>query len=184
MGRISNPDAKAEFLEGAVEYLLRGGLQDLSLRPLAEALGTNARMLLYYFGSKENLIVEALTAAQARQQAFLQAQPQSSADPVAGLRRFWNWFSSPELAPYARLLYEIEVLGLKGNAEYQNFAKAAIHGWISFVQQGLGAAPAQASLIVSVFSGLLIDRLITGETERVNAVFEAFVKALERGEAI
>ena len=99
MGRTPNPDAKAELLEGIVEYLLRGGLQDLSLRPLAEALGTNARMLLYYFGSKENLVVEALTAAQARQQAVLQNQPPSSGDPTEGLRRFWGWFTSPELAP-------------------------------------------------------------------------------------
>ncbi|MER3484107.1 MAG: TetR/AcrR family transcriptional regulator, partial [Meiothermus sp.] len=133
MGRTPNPDAKAELLEGIVEYLLRGGLQDLSLRPLAEALGTNARMLLYYFGSKENLVVEALTAAQARQQAVLQNQPPSSGDPTEGLRRFWGWFTSPELAPYARLLYEIEVLAINGHAEYQNFAREAVHGWVAFV---------------------------------------------------
>lgn len=184
MKRTPNPNAKAEFLEGTVEYLLRGGLQDLSLRPLAEALGTNARMLLYYFGSKENLVVEALAAAQARQQAVLQGQPPASGDPVEGLRRFWAWFSSPEQAPYARLLYEIEVLAMNGHAEYQNFAREAIHGWVAFVGQGLGAVPAQASLIVSVFSGLLLDRLITGEVGRVDAAFNAFVDTLERGGVI
>lgn len=178
MGRAPNPDTKAELLEGTVEYLLRGGLQDLSLRPLAEALGTNARMLLYYFGSKENLIVEALTAAQARQQSFLQSQPQGEAGPVEALRRLWAWFSSAELTPYVRLLYEVEVLAMSGHAEYQNFAKEAVHGWAAFLHQGLGVSQTQASLIVGVFSGLLLDRLVTGEVERVDAAFEAFVAGL------
>jgi AcrR family transcriptional regulator len=42
-----------------VRYLLRG-VSDLSLRPAAAALGTTARMLIYYFGSRERLLFAAM----------------------------------------------------------------------------------------------------------------------------
>ncbi|HLR44115.1 MAG TPA: TetR/AcrR family transcriptional regulator, partial [Brevibacterium sp.] len=52
-----NPSArKTELLEAAYEYVLRHGLGEMSLRPLAAAIGSSPRVLLYLFGSKEGLI--------------------------------------------------------------------------------------------------------------------------------
>ncbi|MFZ9395925.1 MAG: TetR family transcriptional regulator, partial [Erythrobacter sp.] len=39
-------------------HVLAHGLAGASLRPLARAAGTSARMLIYHFGSKERLIAE------------------------------------------------------------------------------------------------------------------------------
>ena len=39
-------------------YVLENGLADVSLRPLAKAAGTSDRMLLYHFGSKEELVID------------------------------------------------------------------------------------------------------------------------------
>ena len=47
-----------------VAYLLEHGLSDLSLRPLADALGTSARLLIYHFESKEGLLTEVLDSMQ------------------------------------------------------------------------------------------------------------------------
>ena len=41
-------------------YVLENGLADVSLRPLAKAAGTSDRMLLYHFGSKEELVAALL----------------------------------------------------------------------------------------------------------------------------
>jgi AcrR family transcriptional regulator len=54
------PDRRAELLDEAADYILSNGLADLSLRPLAVAINTSPRMLLYFFDSKERLIAEAL----------------------------------------------------------------------------------------------------------------------------
>ena len=62
------PDRRAELLDGVANYILSNGLADLSLRPLATAIGTSPRMLLYFFGSKERLIAEALAHIQIREQ--------------------------------------------------------------------------------------------------------------------
>jgi AcrR family transcriptional regulator len=53
--KAASPEHRAELLEKVVDYLLKHGLVDLSLRPLAAALRTSPRMLLYFFGSKEQL---------------------------------------------------------------------------------------------------------------------------------
>ncbi|MGH2600275.1 MAG: TetR/AcrR family transcriptional regulator, partial [Dehalococcoidia bacterium] len=56
----AEPPRKAELLDRVAAYLLDNGLDDLSLRPLAAALGVSPRTLLYYFGSKERMLVDAL----------------------------------------------------------------------------------------------------------------------------
>lgn len=57
--------AKRQDLVAAASVVLaRTGVIDTSLRSLAAELGTSARMLVYYFGSKEQLILEVLNRQQ------------------------------------------------------------------------------------------------------------------------
>ena len=60
MGRKRDPRRKEEMLGAVADYILENGLSDLSLRPLASGVGTNPRMLLYYFESREKLIIAAM----------------------------------------------------------------------------------------------------------------------------
>ncbi|MFD6219436.1 TetR/AcrR family transcriptional regulator [Nocardia asteroides] len=60
MARPLDHRKRAELLAGVVAYIATHGLAELSLRPLAAALGTSSRMLIYYFGTKEELLVQAL----------------------------------------------------------------------------------------------------------------------------
>lgn len=55
---------RQDLLASASAVLARIGLLDTSLRTLAAELGTSARMLVYYFGSKEQLILEVLNRQQ------------------------------------------------------------------------------------------------------------------------
>ncbi len=58
------PSAReSELLEAAYTYALGHGLAELSLRPLAAAIGSSPRVLLYLFGSKEGLIRALLARA-------------------------------------------------------------------------------------------------------------------------
>ena len=55
---------REELLTTAGEVLARTGVLGTSLRGLAAEMGTSARMLVYYFGSKEQLILDVLTRQQ------------------------------------------------------------------------------------------------------------------------
>lgn len=182
MGRKPDPRIKAELLENIANYILQHGLQDFSLRSLAAALGTTARMLLYHFNSKENLIVEVLLYGQQQQQAVFTNLLSTQASPSQALRALWQHFISKEMAPLIRLTLELEVMSMQGKTEYQQFAQETLRGWISLVSaQMAGSSTASATLVVGVFSGLLLDFLVTQERSRVEAAFENLLTLLEGG---
>ena len=60
MARPLDPKRRQELLDRSVDYVVANGISDLSLRPLAAALGTQAPVLLHHFGSKEHLVEEIL----------------------------------------------------------------------------------------------------------------------------
>ena len=62
----STPSARqSELLERAYQYALEHGLTDMSLRPLATAIGSSPRVLLFLFDSKDGLIRALLGRARA-----------------------------------------------------------------------------------------------------------------------
>src|SRR5689334_13292964 len=65
--RPPDPERRQELRDALGDYVLAEGLADMSLRPLAAALGTSPRMLLYHFESKERLVSEGLAVARMRQ---------------------------------------------------------------------------------------------------------------------
>ena len=77
MARPPNPGIRARLRDQAVDYVLSHGVGDLTLRPLARALKTNARMLVYHFGSREGLMREILSRLRELEDARIQAWFQS-----------------------------------------------------------------------------------------------------------
>lgn len=182
MGRDPDPTIKAALLEKILEYLLKNGIQDLSLRPLAKALKTNARMLIYHFGSKEHLIIEALGLAQRKQIAALMNSPKPRKSSKAELLFLWQWFSSENFLPFGKLLFEVEVQVINGNTHYASFVTQILKGWVSFIQSRFTKCDiTTANLIVNTLSGLLLDKLISNDSKRVNASFEAFANLITKG---
>ena len=102
-------DRRAKLLDEVADYILNNGLADLSLRPLATAIDTSPRMLLYFFGSKERLIAEALAHIRAREQIDFKravSKPRP-ADRLESLLRDWRSSASPRTEKYSRLFFEL-----------------------------------------------------------------------------
>lgn len=182
MGRPKNPQAKQELLERAAAYVLEHGLTDLSLRPLANALGVSARLLLYHFGSKERLVVEVLSTLAARQGAAL-SRLDPAADPADRLDVLWARLTSPELTPFLRSLFEVELRAIDGEPHYRDFARGAVRAWLDVVSAHLrpGVPEPVAGVVLSAFTGLLIDRFSTRDEERTDEAFRALKGALHAG---
>src|SRR5215468_11131787 len=72
-----------ELLDRAYEYALEHGLADLSLRPLAAAIGSSPRVLLYLFGSKEGLVRALLARARADELGYLASDHATGQDGMA-----------------------------------------------------------------------------------------------------
>jgi AcrR family transcriptional regulator len=169
------------------DYVLKHGLADMSLRPLAAALDTSPRMLLYHFGSKEQLVSEALAAARAPQaeqsRAWLAAQP--DLDPGALLRRFWRW-QLDEQGPFLRLFFEVYGLALQDPARFPGFLEHAVADWLKFIsallrRAGVGASQSRtaATAVIAGYRGLLLDVLATGERARATRALDLLLDSLE-----
>jgi len=175
-------DARERLLAAAVDYAAEHGLADLSLRTLAAALGTSHRMLIFHFGSKEGLLVEVVRAVEAQQRALLaELRADPELDPVGQMRALWQHLTSPALAPYERLFFEVYAQGLLGKEPARRLLDDAVDAWLPPVvdlltSQGVSQedARAEARLALAVTRGLLLDLLATGDLDAVTAAMERF----------
>jgi AcrR family transcriptional regulator len=185
MARPPDPARRARTLAAATDYVMDHGLAGLSLRPLAAALGTSTRMLLYDFGSKEELIMAVLAEARRRESALLAEYAGSGTLSRADvIRAIWQWSSAPEQSRFMRLFFEVYVHALYDPADHADRARAMVTDWLSqltaiLAAQAGSADPAEATLLIAVLRGLLLDQLNTGDTPRTTQAMEQFLNLLE-----
>jgi AcrR family transcriptional regulator len=176
MARPPDPQRRRELLDGAVDYVVANGVSDLSLRPLAAALGTQAPVLLHHFGTKERLIEEILGQVRHRLRSIgrgAEAQTYRS-----GLGAVWAWVSDPDQAPLMRLFFETYGLALRHPERYSNFLSNSIHDWLD---EPLAAIDdISATLAIATVTGLMLDLLSTGDRVRVESAMERFLVVLRQ----
>ncbi|NUS51459.1 MAG: TetR/AcrR family transcriptional regulator, partial [Nocardioidaceae bacterium] len=102
----STPSAReSELLDKAYAYALAHGLADLSLRPLAAAVGSSPRVLLFLFGSKDGLVRALLRKAREDELALL--GDVDGADGLArAVRAVWTWLADERHRPLLTLWAE------------------------------------------------------------------------------
>ncbi|MFG3208057.1 TetR/AcrR family transcriptional regulator [Streptomyces sp. NPDC048192] len=194
MPRPPDPAKRRDLLNRVRDYVIRNGLADLSLRPLAQALGTSDRMLLYYFGTKERMIAEALAMFEKR--PLLRARPLLDAvgppRDAAGLRRFledvWQQFSAPDMRAVLPLYLEVMAASLLHPDRYGPVMRDMLTEWTDLMAslfRDLGLAEerarAEGALLADASLGLLLVPLADGDWERAGAAFRTLLDRLEPG---
>ena len=172
MARTVDTRRRARLLDAAVDYAVERGLADLTLRPLAEALGVSPNTLVHHFGSKEELISAILNGVRDRLREMRARMVRDPAqEPLAGV---WAWTANPQRAAFFRSFFEAYGIALHQPERYGAFLERVIGDWL------VGGEPERATLELAVLRGLLLDLLTTGERERVDAALERFVRLQSR----
>jgi AcrR family transcriptional regulator len=128
-----------ELAEAATDYVLEHGLVGLSLRPMAAALGTSDRMLLYHFTDKDDLVATLLRVSNDRSVAGIRALPPSP-DVRAAVRALWAAVTAPEQDRCQRLYVEAAALGLLGTEPYASVVREANAVWVATLAAHLVAS--------------------------------------------
>jgi AcrR family transcriptional regulator len=180
------PSRKAEILEDIVDYVFQHGVSDLSLRPLAEHLGTSARMLVYHFESRDQMLAKALTAARARQYAMLGDWVSEGATVPELVRRYWAWAADESSRPYIRLFFEVYGLAVQGRPGTEDVLPAVTGEPVALFTSTLGETslpPERVNQLVrlalATLRGLLFDLLATNDRPPLDAAFERFLAYLD-----
>jgi len=161
------PEQREAFLSGAVDHVLRHGAGGLSLRPLAAALGTSDRMLLYYFGSRERLLETVLhLVGDGLVAALSDAVPPGRWQPDVLLRAMWSTARDPSVEPVLRLYVEILGQAAAGVAPFPAAARRVALSWLDWVQVRLDVPAAErqdaAAALLATVDGLLLLHLAVG----------------------
>ncbi|MEO3883950.1 TetR/AcrR family transcriptional regulator [Nonomuraea sp. B5E05] len=179
MARTADPNRRAELLDRIVDYLAGHGLSTLSMRPLAEHLGKSTRVLTHHFADKDELLSATMERLDERHRAWLRSLPGWAGSDSVGtiIRRTWDWQSSEDNLPIARLVHEIE--GLAAGGRLRGHVPRLLADRSEFVagllrERGVPEADALriSTLANSAYTGLQIDLLTTGDRERVEEALD------------
>jgi AcrR family transcriptional regulator len=186
MARLPDPRIREKLLNQAVDYVLSHGVGDLTLRPLAKALRTNARMLIYHFGSREGLMREILARLRehgdARIQAWFRASKKRHHTLPEFLLWYWKRMSAPAVRPALFLIFELYALALRNPRDYPGVLEGPLAHWQKLAQPAgvdSKADTIEATLLLAVTRGLFLDLCATGDRARVGSAMNMFAQLVE-----
>lgn len=170
-----------ELLERAYAYVLEHGIGDLSLRPLATAIESSPRVLLFLFGSKDGLVKALLGRARADELEFLRSARPASGDLAALVRTTWEWLVAETHRPLLTLWLESYARSLvEPDGPWAGFAQDTVDDWLAMLAAAQPAArrrtkagAAERTQALAVLRGALLDLLATGDVDRTTAAVMA-----------
>ena len=170
------------LLDATIQYMLKHGVADLSLRPLAAKVGSKARLLIYHFGSKDALVSEAMIVVRDRVQKAFAAMVENGHGRTASqiIQAFWRWAAVKQNERYLRLFFEVHGLALQKPERYGGYLEGAVTTWVEMMavvlpaRMSLAKRRALATLAVSSVVGMLLDYLSSGDKKRCAQALEIF----------
>jgi AcrR family transcriptional regulator len=187
MVRTVNEQRPVDLLDAIINHLTVNGVAELSLRPLAKAVGSSPRVLLYYFGSKEEMVVKALARLRERQRTSYARMKAASFDsPSEACRAIWKQMSAPDSERLFRLFFEAYALGLRHPQRFRDFLRNAIEDWLEFLaaplrRKGCGKSEARAfaTIVLAGFRGFMLDYCASQDRKRVDRAVDLWLHALD-----
>jgi AcrR family transcriptional regulator len=169
---VSSP-RRAELIEAAYKYVLANGLADVSLRPIAEAIGSSTGVLRFLFGSRDGLVAALLERARADELAMLgQLPPDGDLQTVAS--GVWGWLADPAHDAVLRLWTESYATSLRSAAgPWAGFADSTVRDWLAVLARAqpasvrnTAAGRAQRTAVLAILRGGMLDVLATRDATR------------------
>lgn len=184
MPRPPDHTKRAELLTAAGAVLARTGVLDTSLRELAAHMHTSARMLVYYFGSKEQLILEVL--AREQRAAIPETDDLDPPATVAALRKwcFDDWYECTRGELHNNLRVVLQVFGAacgvdspyrKYTWETMSLLTRNARARLAAVGMPSHVAETRSRIALTAFQGLIIEFFSAEHTEVVDETFSRFV---------
>jgi AcrR family transcriptional regulator len=186
MGRRPQPEIRERLLDVCTTHALEHGLPD-RMGPFATAAGTSTRMLVYHFGTRDQLLREVLRRARQRQlEAFgRMLQPQPDEPYLDTLARAWELMTGPEGRPYLRMFNQLHIAQLRdgaGRPLWPGFRRVATTDWLGPLEDGLSTVgrPELATVVLATLRGLLMDLDATGDAARTTRAWTDFLDVIRR----
>jgi AcrR family transcriptional regulator len=161
---------RSDLVRKLADHVLSNGLGGASLRPLAAAVGTSDRMLLYYFPDKSALIAAVLEEVAARMSMLLEMQRGTFPVTAAALEaKMLPLVLDPAVWPFMQLWLEMAALAARGDETCARVGGGIAEGFIAWLEAQLAEPDPQARsaealrLLMLIEGGVLLKSLGLGE---------------------
>jgi AcrR family transcriptional regulator len=179
-------DRRDQLLELAYQYVLEHGMSTLSLRPLAAAIGSSPRVLLFLFGSKDGLVRALLARARSDEVRLISGLEQSDGGLRAVAAAVWEWLAADEHQAVLRLWAEAYARSLvEPEGPWADFARATVDDWLGLLaaaqpadRRDTAEGVTERTLVLAVLRGALLDLLATEDRERTGAAVNRHLAAV------
>lgn len=154
---------------------------DSSINAIAKRVGTSGRMLVYHFGSKQELERQLIVLLETRLREKLwsvQGVSLAEADCLAEpLLEMWSHLTSPDMHGLLRLTMELNQRAIQGDSETQRFIEQESQKWVDSLFN-LTNEKTTALLLFHLFQGAILDFLTTGNAQRGQQTIKVFTEML------
>lgn len=182
MPRPYDHEKRANLLAEATEILARTGIVDTSLRGLAAEMGTSARMLIHYFGSKDELIL-AVLGHQRRHILLDLVLPTSIETHKAWCHQDWWLTTRGERRHTSRVLLQVFGAACGQDSPYATYARETLTRLTRNSQARLEAlgmprqvAETRSRLAIAATQGLVIRFFTEDDPTSVDDAHRALVE--------
>jgi len=152
-------DRREDLLEAATDHVLVEGLIGLTLRPLAAALDTSDRMLIYHFESRDALVSAVVARATERAIVAVGALPRAPSVRAA-VNRLWVAYRGEPLHGCLDVYVQAAATGLLGQEPYLSDARASNERWAAALREYLVRSGAPARRVGRIVT--LVDSALYG----------------------
>ncbi len=158
---------KEEILSGALAVAFDDGLSQLTYGRVAKKLSISDRIVVYYFGSKEELVSAVLLSVGLQLQNALEPAFGSPAkDHRELLVRAWPIVARADADAIFSLFLEANGLAASGREPYCTLVPVFVEAWITWASEFLQGSPEsrriEAETSIAILDGLLLLRQMAG----------------------
>ena len=158
-------DFQAELVQRCLAAFAEAGTIDISLDQLAKRVGTSKRMLVHYFGGREDIEEGAMSLLEERLRARFAPEafpPGVSAEAV--ITALWERTTAPEAKGVLLLVMDLSRRAWNGSARAKLFYAEQQRLWVQLLMKFLPDQPTVEE-VLQLFQGAVLAYLVTGDPE-------------------
>jgi AcrR family transcriptional regulator len=153
-----------ELIGSCLAAFVRAGSLELSLDQIAQQVCISKRMLIHYFGSRENIEERALSLLEERLRMQFAPQQFAADAPLAVvIGALWERATAPESRGVLLLTMEVSARAWNGSARAQRFYAEQQNLWVDLLLRYC-ADRQKVEDVLQLFQGALHRFLITGDS--------------------
>jgi AcrR family transcriptional regulator len=169
-----------QIIEKCLGAFVAAGKLDLSLDQLAAEVSISKRMLIHYFGTREELEIRAIGLLEDQLRAsFSPAAFPSGTSRKAFVLAMWERSTDPASRGVLQVIMDVTRRGWSGSERGKAFYAEQQRMWLDLLQSYFPNTSAAEELLL-LFQGAILVYLVTGDAEQGR---RALLRTIKRGKA-